>query len=194
MFKHLIMLGLDINDQNLILSNLSAPERYYHTVMHVLDVIDGSEDPMIWALAWFHDVIYDVHRNDNERRSAQLGIKMLEKNNPLKIDLDVFFEACVDTANHNARSDVSKAFSDRDMAILASLSGRYGIYRRQIRMEWAHVPWEQYSTGRAEVLKKFNERTIFYTPEYMVREELAHDNMRKEIWLLEHKTEAEFMG
>ena len=59
--------------------------RYYHNLRHiqnVLEAIDSAADyaedlEAIKLAAWFHDVIYDVHRGDNEAQSALWAVTML---------------------------------------------------------------------------------------------------------------------
>jgi predicted metal-dependent HD superfamily phosphohydrolase len=56
----------------------SSPERHYHTLDHVRDVLDtaaplwggAGPPPALLLAAWLHDVVYDTRAADNEERSA----------------------------------------------------------------------------------------------------------------------------
>src|SRR4029453_10599779 len=61
-----------------VLSRYSEPHRHYHTHQYlaecfekVQDIISLAEHPAeVKVGLWFHDVIYDTQRQDNEERSA----------------------------------------------------------------------------------------------------------------------------
>src|SRR5206468_11177947 len=61
-----------------VLGRYSEPHRHYHTYQHlaecfekVQDIIHLAEHPgEVDVGLWFHDVIYDTQRHDNEERSA----------------------------------------------------------------------------------------------------------------------------
>src|SRR5690242_14685828 len=63
----------------------AAPERHYHNLAHIeamLGLMHGYEnalsDPQsVEAAIWFHDVIYDTRRHDNEAKSAELAASRL---------------------------------------------------------------------------------------------------------------------
>lgn len=190
----LLRLGLDLQNKDALLAMMREPHRFYHTVSHVYDIIGDSQDPMIWALAWFHDAVYDPKRQDNEQLSADLGVEMLLHNNVLEIDLTEFRDAILDTASHRAGSSVSQEFSDRDMKVLIRDKAPYAMYRAQIRMEYRHVSWADYRDGRKKVMSSFNDREIFYTPEFRLYEHIAHENIEQEILDLETMDELTFIG
>src|SRR5215475_7614762 len=61
-----------------VLDRYSEPHRHYHTHQHlaecferVQEIISLAEHPAeVNVGLWFHDVIYDTQRHDNEERSA----------------------------------------------------------------------------------------------------------------------------
>jgi predicted metal-dependent HD superfamily phosphohydrolase len=63
-----------------LVSAYSASDRHCHDLRHVDAMLDlmGEHvvllaDPgTVEAAIWFHDAIYDSHRDDNEQRSAEL--------------------------------------------------------------------------------------------------------------------------
>ena len=54
-----------------------APARHYHNLQHIENLLGRVEvhslhDPVVVGLAvWFHDVVYDPLRPDNEAQSAE---------------------------------------------------------------------------------------------------------------------------
>ena len=62
-----------------LLAAYREPDRHYHTLEHLRECIeclaacgDLAERPAEVEIAlWFHDAVHDVHRDDNERRSAE---------------------------------------------------------------------------------------------------------------------------
>ena len=73
-------LGASADDALLaeLLARYAEGQRAYHTLQHLGECLvhlarerDGAERPAEVALALrYHDAIYDVHRHDNEARSA----------------------------------------------------------------------------------------------------------------------------
>lgn len=61
------------------------PSRAYHNLEHIYSMLENlteserfAENPHRIILAiWFHDVIYDPKRNDNELKSAQFWIRKM---------------------------------------------------------------------------------------------------------------------
>ena len=61
--------------------------RHYHTLQHLEECFaalddmrsDCTDTTAIELALWFHDAIYDVHRHDNEARSAAWAALSLER-------------------------------------------------------------------------------------------------------------------
>src|SRR5882724_13070515 len=60
----------------------SAPGRYYHNLTHIddclsalarVDNLSAAEREILSEAIWWHDVVYDATRSDNEELSAQLA-------------------------------------------------------------------------------------------------------------------------
>ena len=114
-------------------------------------------DALVLAIL-FHDAVYDATRKDNEAASARLARLHLT-------DLGVApgmiarVEALILATRHGgeaAADDHDMALLvDLDLAILAATPERYAAYAAAIRREYAHVPEDQFRTGRAAVLTGF---------------------------------------
>src|SRR5262245_8614686 len=68
-----------------IVEHYSAEDRAYHDLSHIQSLISLSEtlsdkiqnlDAHYFAV-WFHDVIYDTKRSDNEEKSAEIAAESL---------------------------------------------------------------------------------------------------------------------
>jgi predicted metal-dependent HD superfamily phosphohydrolase len=140
----------------------SQPHRRYHGLAHLAAVLGvvgelahAAHDPdAVRLAAWYHDVVYDPRRDDNEQVSAErarAGLRGL-------VDADRVervVRLVLLTAGHDpAPGDVDGAvLCDADLAVLASPPGRYAAYASAVREEYAHLPDEVFVPGRAAVLE-----------------------------------------
>jgi predicted metal-dependent HD superfamily phosphohydrolase len=170
----------------------SEPGRYYHTLQHLLEVLavlDGfsSEEsfPVAELAAWFHDVVYDPRRKDNEERSVEWMSHALIN---FRISSDVIDRAgqlILFTQSHAAPHEDRAAaiLLDADLAILGSALPRYAAYASAIRSEYAWVPDAEYRKGRTNVLDSFLQRERIYRTDelFTAHEKQARENLGQEI-------------
>jgi predicted metal-dependent HD superfamily phosphohydrolase len=164
--------------------NYSAPERHYHTLDHVRDVLDtatslwgaGGPPPALVLAAWLHDVVYDTHAGDNEERSAELARELLR---PLGLPeglIDETARLILLTKGHRAEAGdrAGQVLLDADLAILGADEAAYDRYAAAIRREYAWVPEGDYRAGRTRVLEDFLRRPrVYHTEEMSARAETA---------------------
>ena len=176
--------------------------RTYHDRRHVVDVVDGVDRSSrrlrvdvraaLLAAAWFHDVVYDARRHDNEERSADVLARELRRHG---IDRRVIADAVslvLETKRHSPSTlDIAaKVLVDADLATLSASPERYDAYSAAIREEYAWVPDAAYQAGRASVLRRFLERRSIYQARAMRRREpAARANIEREIKRLERNSE-----
>ena len=177
-----------------IWSRLSAlyqePHRHYHNLGHIaasLEELDatGKGTPELEGAIWFHDVIYDPTRPDNEAASI------------------VWFEnAAAGWLAGDARSTIARLISatdfrlprsedadealmvDIDLAILSAEWDAYDAYRRSVRREYGHVPDEAFRVGRTKVMASFLAAPIYRTARFNLREAKARENIARELGML----------
>lgn len=156
-----------------VLARWSEPQRAYHTLQHLreaLTLLDewrrGEEWPATVALAlFFHDLVYDPRRADNEDMSALVAREMLA---PLQLP-QAQIEAIVrliDITRHAARplTEDEKLMVDIDLSILGASPERYAQYCAQVRQEYAHVPEALFTRGRLALLEAFlHAPALFHT-------------------------------
>jgi len=173
------------------------PHRRYHDLRHLHEVLQTVEElaeeaddveAVRWA-AWFHDAVYDVHRDDNEERSAELAEREL---GALGLDRSRVAEVCRLvrlTATHRpADGDANGAvLCDADLRILAADPWRHAEYVVDVRSEYAHVAEHDFRAGRAAILRALLSADRLYRTEsaHARWEERARTNVTAELHHLE---------
>ena len=146
----------------------SEPHRHYHTTRHIeavlghLDHLHGASQAARLA-AFFHDVIYDPSRADNEEQSAAFARQTLAAAGVAETD-DVS-AIVLATRDHTLPPDGPREtapFLDADLAILGAPSSAYDEYVTAIRAEYSHVAEPDFRVGRLAVLNRFLERKSLY--------------------------------
>lgn len=142
----------------------STVVRVYHNLTHLNDVLDRidlmtaetDDTKAVELAAWFHDAVYDVRRDDNEERSAQLAETTLPA-----YDIDDGVTAEVArlvrlTQTHDpAPTDANgRVLCDADLGILGSDEDVYAAYVQAVRTEYRHVGDDAFAAGRADVLRR----------------------------------------
>lgn len=147
-----------------VISKYSEPHRSYHNLSHIYSLLmmaeeyyDFIENPILFELSiWFHDLIYDPSRNDNEEKSAERALELLS---PFLADsfLENLKLMILSTVKHAPilTDHDNELFLDLDMAVLAAEPKVYQQYTAAIRKEFSVFPDELYHAGRKSVLEKF---------------------------------------
>jgi len=166
-------LGASADDALLaeLLARYAEGQRAYHTLQHLGECLvhlarerDGAERPAEVALAlWFHDAIYDVHRHDNEARSADWA-RQAALRAGLAPEVAERLHALVMATRHDVQPVGADArlLVDIDLAILGATPARFAEYERQIRIEYAHVPPAVFEPRRRQILGGFLARDPLY--------------------------------
>ncbi len=180
-----------------ILAELQAwygePARHYHTARHIVSLLEQTiqldfEDRNIARLAiFFHDVIYDPTRNDNESRSADLMRQRLSSH--LSADrLDHAATIIEATAGHQPTGDHdTDLVLDLDMGILGQPWPVYETYAKDVMAEYLpHVGEAAWRQGRVSLFidPTLARGKIFITDRFKSFDDLAMENLRREkAWL-----------
>ncbi len=173
----------------------SEAQRHYHNLdhlahlLHVVEPFKDSLDSASWTelvlAVYYHDVVYDSRRSDNEERSAEFAREALTGLSLPNGTHDAVSELILSTKDHRPRRPQRHhaLLLDADLAILGESPPRYAAYAEAIRREYAWVPEEAYREGRAKVLERFLQRErIYLTDELHARyEAAARGNLQGEL-------------
>ncbi|MTJ51744.1 hypothetical protein FJR38_03140 [Anabaena sp. UHCC 0253] len=174
-----------------LVNTYSQPYRYYHNLKHldhILSTINilqiyAQDLPSVKLAAWFHDIIYNTHAQDNEEKSADYAANILESLGIPTSNINTVHQLILNTKNHQSNDLNSQVLLDADLAILAAKPVEYQEYAEAIRQEYAWVSELEYITGRRQILKGFLQRErIYFTPlMFESSEKSARDNLEREI-------------
>ncbi|MES2734646.1 MAG: hypothetical protein V4714_23055 [Bacteroidota bacterium] len=172
--------------------------RHYHNLEHIQAMLNNVEayqleledaDAVRFAV-WFHDVIYQPIRTDNEEKSADFAVAALQQLDLPLAKITQVKALILRTKNHsehlaNESSDV-QFFLDFDLTILGANWDKYQEYTEQIRLEYHMFPDFMYKAGRAKMLRKFLELPFIYRTSHFRSslEKQAKENIQKELILL----------
>lgn len=158
-----------------LLGRYAEPHRAYHDQRHLTEMLDtidqladeASDPDSVRLAAWFHDAVYDPQApaGANEESSAQLAEAELAAYGLESGQIAEVGRLVRLTASHTATDGDSNGavLCDADLRILAADRHRYDEYTAAVRREYAHVPDNDFSRGRAAVLEKLGEGRIFTT-------------------------------
>ncbi|MEL7220930.1 MAG: hypothetical protein AAGJ93_06395 [Bacteroidota bacterium] len=160
--------------------------RHYHNLDHLSALFASFDqyktelaEPLVVACAiWYHDIVYNAKRNDNEAQSALVAAQNIAHFGLSEEQQQRCLHYICATAQHlevkvGAQADLAY-FLDFDLAVLAWPRAQYKAYAEAIRKEYRHVPSFFYRRGRRKVLKYFLEvPRLFRTAEFQEKFEAA---------------------
>jgi predicted metal-dependent HD superfamily phosphohydrolase len=181
------------------LTDKYSSSRYYHTIDH-LDHLDRELknvqqhiqhwDIVVLAIA-YHDIIYNVLKNDNEEKSARYAFKVLSEFISIE-KLQQLHETILATKAHSSSSNPdTNYFTDADLSILGSNHEEYTNYTKQIRKEYQLFPDIIYKPGRQKVIKHFLAMDKIFKTGYFfnIYEMQARENLKQELVMLTKNNE-----
>lgn len=169
--------------------------RHYHNLDHINLMLSEVKrfknriddfDSVLFAI-WFHDIIYDPLKRDNEERSAEYAREFLVKINYEKNRIHKIEKLILRTKDHtfqdgNENYDF-KVFLDLDLLILGIEREQYVKYAKDIRKEYGFVADDVYNKERKKILKQYlNSQLIYKTKKFRdLYEKQARNNIKFEI-------------
>jgi predicted metal-dependent HD superfamily phosphohydrolase len=168
--------------------------RAYHNLSHLWSLLqlraqyaEQLENPMLIDFAiFFHDLIYNAKRKDNELKSADMAKTLVARYLP-KEEMQFVYDLIMSTAGHKPKIEDSSDqlwFLDFDLAVLAAEKETYKAYAEGIKEEYkTWYSFLVYNSGRKDVLKTFLKRKrLYFTEEFYGNyEEKARANIEWEI-------------
>ena len=175
-----------------LIARYGEAQRAYHTMTHIDECLAHFAEAVhlaqaaatVEAAIWFHDVIYDPKRSDNEEASACWAAGLLQAAGASATTSSTIQELIVDTAHRRPpRTADGALLVDIDLAILGAPPHRFDEYEAQIRHEYSWVPWPTFAQRRTAILEQFLARThIYQTAHFQERfEQTARQNLTRSI-------------
>ncbi|MCB0640341.1 MAG: hypothetical protein KDC44_01820 [Phaeodactylibacter sp.] len=166
--------------------------RHYHNLGHLdfmFQKFDGIQsqvaDPDVFQFSiFYHDIIYNARRQDNELKSAELAQERISVLGLSADRVQQCYEQILATKAHQTSSDTDTNFLlDIDLAILGADLPSYQQYAQQIRAEYAMYPNFLYRKGRRKVLQHFLAMPQIYKTGYFQErlERQARENLEWEL-------------
>lgn len=175
--------------------NYSGSKRYYHTLPHLENLMQiltpikakiNDWDTLLFTL-FYHDVIYNATKSDNEEKSAELAIVRMQIIGIENTHIEKCKTQILATKKHlpNTDSDTNY-FTDADLSVLGQDWETYSNYYKNVRKEYAIYPNILYNAGRKKVLKHFLAMDSIYKTDYFYQEfeQKAKENLEQELTLL----------
>lgn len=180
---------------NEIMVAYSGKKRYYHNLTHLENLLEQllavktniyHWNTILFTL-YYHDVIYNASKNDNEEKSAALAEKRMQQLGvPVEITLQCRAQILA-TKKHEVSADTdTNYFTDADLSVLGQPWEVYEAYHKNVRKEYSIYPDILYIPGRKKVLRHFlSMERIFKTGYFFSKfESVAKDNLQKELNIL----------
>lgn len=182
-----------------LIRHYSEPHRAYHNLSHIMTLLRHAEahrhqinrlETVEFAI-WFHDVIYDTHLKDNERRSAEWARRAMIAMQLDERHIPPVMECVAATERHEVTSSRIvdlPLFLDFDLAILGAKETIYKEYSEVIRAEYSWMPLDEYKAGRGKFLQRFLKRPSLFFTSIMADgyEHQARMNLESELRELSH--------
>lgn len=176
-----------------LLSRYEEPHRKYHTLTHIGQCLEElgafardqnlSQEETKWfeIAIWFHDAVYDIGADDNEKRSAELMFKYIESRELVDLVMATEHLGLADPPEHPA----AQILISIDLSILGKDWETYDRYRAQIRQEYTIYTLEDFQEGRRAVLERLLAKPIYPHPWFSAKYEVqARKNISYELQLL----------
>ncbi len=183
--EHLIRLW------NEVAKRYSSKGRHYHNLLHLESITEqltpfkdrfASWHTIIFAIA-YHDVVYNILKNNNEQESAEFAGDRLQSAGCPENLISRCMDLILATKDHAPGDEETNLFADADLAILGADPEMYDMYSRQIRLEYSLYPDFVYNPGRTKVLMHFlGMPAIYKSPEFAAKyESAARKNIQREL-------------
>lgn len=176
-------------------TNYSDNSRYYHTLDHLANSLAHLVEVKLEIHDWqtllftlyYHDIIYNPVRSDNEKKSAELAKNRMQQIGVPFDQITLCKDQILATKSHIYSEDAdTNYFTDVDLSILGQPWQDYSRYYKSIRKEFSIYPETVYNAGRKKVLNDFLGMERIFKTDYFFKkfERTAKQNLRREMELL----------
>ncbi len=173
----------------------SSKRRYYHTLEHLVSLLieltavksEFQDWETVLFSLFYHDVVYNALKSDNEEKSAELAEKRMRQISVSNEKIALCKLQILATKSHlQSVNNDTNLFTDADLSVLGKPWEVYKQYCENVRREYAMFPNFVYNPGRKKVIKHFlTMDRIFKTDFFYEKFEIqAKKNLQKEMELL----------
>lgn len=170
-------------------------ERHYHNLSHLAYMLEKAQQhashiedfPVLQFSIFYHDIIYNAQRQDNEEKSAEVAQSRLAGLGLSETRIQKCFDQIIATKSHKSEVDNDIHYLlDFDLGILGESYSLYEVYTQNIRKEYSIYPDFMYKKGREKVLQHFLDMERIFKTEafYSQYENQAKENLKTELDLL----------
>lgn len=193
--KKAFELNFDVDFTNLYYETVIVPsyieDRHYHTLRHIEYLLKHVHDfsyeshqdrnLLKWAI-WFHDIVYDPKRDDNEIRSANFMKNFMRAIEMNEEHIETMkWLILVTTHKGSPQTYLEDIICDLDLREFTS--DRQYKNAEEVRKEFAHLSDEEYDKGRKVFIKSMLDKEyIYHTDLYReTLESTARHNLQREM-------------
>jgi len=177
---------------NEIATHYSSSKRHYHTLHHLENLLQQllpvkqeiKQWPTLLFSVFYHDVIYNPLKTENEEKSAAFAANRLELIGVSQPVINNCVNQIMATKKHATSDDSDTNYLiDADLSILGHDWDTYCNYYNQVRKEYRLYPDIIFIPGRKKVLQHFLQmERIFKTDYFFNKYELrAKENLQQEL-------------
>lgn len=179
---------------NEIVEHYTEESRQYHNLEHLENLYTALLSVKTLVKTWeallftmfYHDIVYNATKSDNEEQSAFLAVKRMEELGVSKELTQLCNAQILATKSHQSTNCMdTNYFTDADLCVLGQSWVSYFRYIQNIREEYKIYPDIIYKPGRKKVVKHFlNMDRIYKTDFFFIKYEAkARENLQKELEL-----------
>jgi predicted metal-dependent HD superfamily phosphohydrolase len=173
----------------------STKKRHYHTLQHLDDLLSQLTEArgeikdweIILFTLYYHDIIYNSLKSDNEEKSAEWAEKRMSQIGVPNSTIERCKTQIFATKSHTKSADSdTNYFTDADLSVLGQPWETYKQYSSNVRKEYSLYPDFVYNPGRKKVLNHFLELDRIFKTDFYYRkfEAQARQNLIKEMYSL----------
>ena len=175
-----------------IIKHYSEPHRAYHTLKHIKnslkefdEVKDLCEKPNEVEFAiWFHDIIYNPRKDNNEEKSADLAYKKAKEMNLSKNFAEDIKQFILASKHQTTPTRIdAQIMIDIDLAGFGKSEKEFWEQNKLVRKEYSFYSDKDFNLGRSILLNSFLIRSHIYLTKHFRKkyETQARKNIKKMI-------------
>lgn len=172
-----------------LIDSYSEKNRAYHNLSHISDCLKEFDQAKqllknkddVEVAIWFHDIIYDTKRGDNEERSAEFAYKVAKSVGLSEGSAKRIHDYILATKHKGTpRDNDAKFVMDIDLSSLGASQETFETNSSNIRKEYSWVSEHEFKIERTNFLNYFLNRPGIYMTSFFRKkyEEIAKENIK----------------